>query len=275
METQEGSTWHYHVPYFGAKGPYLFSALLHLLNLEDRPAHITISGVDAEGSPGDGEVILTIQANRSFNLIPIMLEQGSSNLFGRFGDGTGHWRLSIFSDARLQVLSLLKSKSGRVSNVSSGRKANSIPPPPSGRYGAYSFDLLNGTCDTVAWEIVIDRRSTEAALNAARQGCVLNGGVSSECIVQSKAFPQCAALSFGEVRRRCGVYLRIGSTSSAAEAAARARCITRLGQTADCHIVTKKGRRASACTPNVLGRDIAATDTFETEVAEDEGLRLP
>ena len=47
------------------------------------------------------------------------LEKGAPGLAGRFGDGAGKWQLLVSSSAPIQVLNLLRSRSGAISNLSS------------------------------------------------------------------------------------------------------------------------------------------------------------
>ena len=46
------------------------------------------------------------------------LEQGDGDLQGSLGDGEGHWQLYVTADNPLQVMSLMHTDSGHVSNLS-------------------------------------------------------------------------------------------------------------------------------------------------------------
>ena len=47
-----------------------------------------------------------------------ILEEGLHGLIGAIGSGHGKWRLSITSDVPLQVMSLLESPTGHLTNLS-------------------------------------------------------------------------------------------------------------------------------------------------------------
>ena len=63
------------------------------------------------------------------------LEEGAEGLSGRLGDGTGKWQLSVSSNSPVQVMSLIQSTSGLLSNLSRGQAEGPAPtpPPPSGQ----------------------------------------------------------------------------------------------------------------------------------------------
>ena len=46
------------------------------------------------------------------------LEEGSAGVEGRFGDGAGKWRLTVSADQPVQVMSLLLSPTGHLTNLS-------------------------------------------------------------------------------------------------------------------------------------------------------------
>ena len=123
-ETRQGSTWRYHVPYFQPASPDGHRGRLRLINPGAGAARVTVSGVDDFGNPGEGSVGLTLAAGAARNLTTEELEQGGSALSGRLGDGVGRWRLAVASDAQLQVMSLLKSVSNHLTNVSRGQSEN-------------------------------------------------------------------------------------------------------------------------------------------------------
>ena len=46
------------------------------------------------------------------------LEQGDARFSGLLGDGTGKWRLEVSSDQPIQIMSLLRSPTGNITNLS-------------------------------------------------------------------------------------------------------------------------------------------------------------
>ena len=93
---------------------------LRLINPADAPATITISGVDDAGAaPPEGEVTLTVPAGASAEITAQQLEAGADHFKGQFGDGKGKWRLFVKADQDIQVMSLLESPTGHITNLSS------------------------------------------------------------------------------------------------------------------------------------------------------------
>ena len=80
---------------------------------------IAIHGTDDVGNSTDRVVRTTVLAGASRTLTAHELEAGGSGLDGRLGDGKGKWRLVVESDGPIQVMSLLSSPTGHLTNLSS------------------------------------------------------------------------------------------------------------------------------------------------------------
>ena len=93
---------------------------LRLINPGDAAASVTISGRDDAGAaaPG-GEVTLTVAAGTARRITAPQLEMGGSDLNGSLGDGKGKWSLWVSSDQPIQVMSLMDTLTGELSNLSS------------------------------------------------------------------------------------------------------------------------------------------------------------
>ena len=99
-------------------------SLLRLTNPSNEAAQVEISGLDDRGGSPGTSVALTLAPHSSRMLTATDLESGSApGLSGALGDGTGKWRLRVRSDSALRVMSLLRSPTGHLSNLSS------VPPP--------------------------------------------------------------------------------------------------------------------------------------------------
>ena len=110
----------YRVPVFNPASNRNQRSQLRLVNPTPRDAAVTIAGIDDRGRPGPlGEVSLMLPAGRSRTVDAQQLETGHRDLTGRLGDGTGKWQLLIAADQPLQVLNLLASASGELTNLSS------------------------------------------------------------------------------------------------------------------------------------------------------------
>ena len=109
----------YHVPIFNPAKNVDQQSRLRLINLGDGPAQIRITGRDDQGDdPPGGVVRLTLPAGAAHLLTPEELEQGSDEFSGRFGVGSGKWQLFVSANHPIQVMSLLLSPTGNLTNLS-------------------------------------------------------------------------------------------------------------------------------------------------------------
>ena len=110
----------YYVPIFHPASYGGQESRLHLVNLGGGDARIGIGGVDDRGAPPAGDVSLVLGAGATRVLTAEQLENGGDGLDGRFGTGSGRWRLFVAADAKLQVTSLGYSSDGFLANLSRG-----------------------------------------------------------------------------------------------------------------------------------------------------------
>ena len=113
-----GETVH-QVPIFNPGGNRHQVSWLRVANLADSSTRVTIRGQDDAGRAApQGEVRLTLPGGGARRVTAPQLESGASGLSGRFGAGTGKWRLSVSADGEIEVVSLLQSPTGHLSNLS-------------------------------------------------------------------------------------------------------------------------------------------------------------
>ena len=95
-------------------------SLLRLVNDGGAAASVTISGVDDSGAAGRSAVSATVPAGRSLTLSAAQLEsgEGSGIVGGALGDGAGKWRLAVASDRPVVAMSLLRSPTRHLANLS-------------------------------------------------------------------------------------------------------------------------------------------------------------
>ena len=110
----------YYLPIFHPASYGGQESRLHLVNLGGGDARIGIGGVDDRGAPPAGDVSLVLGAGATRVLTAEQLENGGDGLDGRFGTGSGRWRLFVAADAKLQVTSLGYSGDGFLANLSRG-----------------------------------------------------------------------------------------------------------------------------------------------------------
>ena len=132
-ETVQGSGRIYHVPFFFPGSNQRQVSSLRLVNPGNANASIVVTGVDDRGRAApQGEVRLALRAGAARMVTAQQLESGSG-LSGRLGDGTGYWQLSISANRPIQVMSLLRSPTGHLINLSRGRaEFSGGPPSPTG-----------------------------------------------------------------------------------------------------------------------------------------------
>lgn len=106
------------VPIFSTGcNPNQVSRLL-LANFAEDDASMTITGVDDRRVSLD-KIGLELQARQTLTLSATELESGSEMTTGRLCDGSGKWRLTVTFDQPLWVMSLLGSRTGHLTNLSS------------------------------------------------------------------------------------------------------------------------------------------------------------
>ncbi len=106
------------VPTFNPARNRRQASLLRLINPEDQDAEIAIHGLDDSGAMR-GPVRLTLPAGHARSIDAPELEDGGAGLEGALGDGEGKWRLDINADRDIQVMSLMESPDGHITNLSS------------------------------------------------------------------------------------------------------------------------------------------------------------
>ena len=117
-ETAPGSM-RYYVPFFNPASNRSLASTLRLINLHTGPASVVIAGLDAGGNPAPGGTVrLTLPGEEARWLSAEELEEGGHDLTGSLGDGEGKWRLYVSGSRPLQVMGLLRTRSGRLSNLS-------------------------------------------------------------------------------------------------------------------------------------------------------------
>ena len=92
-------------------------SLLRVNNPGPKDALVTVRGIDDHGASPGGEVEMTVPAGAERTISAADLESGSG-VTGALGDGAGKWRLTVSSDAPIQVMSLLESPGGHLTNLS-------------------------------------------------------------------------------------------------------------------------------------------------------------
>ena len=125
----EGASMRYHVPLFNPGSNRSQVSRLRLVNPTDTEARVVIDGLDDRGERPGGEVRLTLPAGGARTRSAQELESGGSGLSDGLGDGTGKWHLFVSADRPIQVMSLLRSPTGHLTNLSTSTSERDLDQP--------------------------------------------------------------------------------------------------------------------------------------------------
>ena len=106
---------------------------LRLINWSADTAEVTISGVDDKGQHSSDSVQTSIPSGASRTVSADQLESGMSpGLEGALGTGDGKWQLKVESTRSIEVMSLLETPTGHLTNLSTvpGLDSSASPVEP-------------------------------------------------------------------------------------------------------------------------------------------------
>ena len=110
---------HHRVPVFNPATNVNQESSLRLINPGGTEAQVTITGRDDSGAAGDsGEFTMMIPAGGAKTVKSSVLEMGDADSDGGIGSGTGKWSLDVSSDVPIQVVNLMSTVSGHLTNLS-------------------------------------------------------------------------------------------------------------------------------------------------------------
>ena len=109
---------HHRVAVFNPGSNRNQESLLRLINPGEETAEVTITGIDDKGVAGAGAVSLSLPGGSSRTVGAWELESGGEGLERMLGDGVGKWQLLIESDRPVVAMSLLRSPTGHLTNLS-------------------------------------------------------------------------------------------------------------------------------------------------------------
>ena len=121
---QIGSDVYHHVTFFNPARNSRQQSLLRLINSGDSTVNIKIFGRDDSGRRSAGEVGVTLVAGAACIVGAQGLETETEGPFdncrtsGQLGTGVGKWQLFVSPEHPIQVMSLLLSPTGNLSNLS-------------------------------------------------------------------------------------------------------------------------------------------------------------
>ena len=141
---QKGSM-RWHVPIFNPGSNLNQKSQLRVINTSGIDADVVVTGVDDGGSPS-GEVTISLAADAAGLYSAQELEAGAESKFdGALGNGTGKWQLFVSADRPIQVMSLMSTPTGHLTNLSSTAGDGVIRGGPGGDElrGGAGNDVIN------------------------------------------------------------------------------------------------------------------------------------
>ncbi len=148
-------------------------SFLRIVNTSSAGAEVSVIGVDDRGVTSD-KVEMNIPAHAARTISSGDLENGSADLNGSLGNGTGRWRLNIESKSQLLVMSLLSTPTGHLTNLSTDPSVHEL--------GGESDEMdTDGVPDLVVESVAIDNATPTVSNQITLSVTVLNrGDVSSD-----------------------------------------------------------------------------------------------
>ena len=95
-------------------------SLLRLINTSGHDTEVVVSGLDDQGNEASGEVTISLPADEARLYSALDLEDGHSDFEGSLGTGTGKWQLFVSANRPIQVMSLMSTPTGHLTNLSTG-----------------------------------------------------------------------------------------------------------------------------------------------------------
>ena len=121
-EKRQDGSYGYEVAIFNPASNTDQVSRLRVINNGSAAAQLTIRGVDDAGVASDEETTVRFGlAGREARTITSRQLESGNGLAGALGDGTGKWRLLVVSDRPIQLMNLLASPLGHLSNLSDAR----------------------------------------------------------------------------------------------------------------------------------------------------------
>ena len=120
---------------------------LRLINPGEEVVKVTVEGIDDNGKFASGNVRLTVPAGAARTLDAQELELGGADFQGALGDGAGKWRLMVGGDKPIHVMSLLSSRNGHLSNLSTA--------PANLKGSVRTVPMFPAASDPLGWEGVV------------------------------------------------------------------------------------------------------------------------
>ena len=204
-DVAQGESMRWHVAIFNPGRNTNQKSQLRLINTSGIDTEVTITGLDDQGiSASGGDVRISLPADAARLYSAADLEDGHLDFEGSLGAGSGKWQLVVSADRPIQVMSLMSTPTGHLSNLSSTTGDTIIRGGPGGD------ELWGGNGDDI---FDPGDNGTSHDLDADRGYDTVHGSMGDDMVIYSRS----GAEAFQEIRYSdpdAGDYLNAGITAT-------------------------------------------------------------
>ena len=138
----QGESMRYQVPIFNPGGNLSQVSRLRLINPANSAVEVMMEGRDDRGALSATKVRLALPARGARTVSAQELESGAPGLTGFFGDGEGKWHLYVSTDRPIQLMNLLESPTGHLTNLSTSPTRRDLGRPEFAPRDQSAFDKI-------------------------------------------------------------------------------------------------------------------------------------
>ena len=160
-DVAQGESMRWHVAIFNPGRNTNQKSQLRLINTSGIDTEVTITGLDDQGiSASGGDVRISLPADAARLYSAEDLEDGHSDFEGSLGTGTmGKWQLFVSANRPIQVMSLMSTPAGHITNLSSTTGDAIIRGGPGGDelWGGNGDDIFDPGDNATSSDLDVDR----------------------------------------------------------------------------------------------------------------------
>ena len=177
-DVAQGESMRWNVAIFNPGRNTNQKSLLRLINTSGIDTDVTITGLDDQGNDGSGAVEISLPADAARLYSAADLEDGHSDFDGSLGAGSGKWQLFVSADRPIQVMSLMSTPTGHMTNLSSITGDTIIRGGPGGDelWGGNDDDVIDPGDNGISFDLAVDRG-----------GDFVHGSMGDDMIIYSRS----------------------------------------------------------------------------------------
>ena len=204
-DVAQGESMRWYVPIFNPGSNSNQKSSLRVINTSGIETEVEIEGLDDGGALAGDEVRFTLPADAARLYTAQELESGHSDFDGSLGTGTrGKWQLFVSANRPIQVMSLMSTPAGHITNLSSTTGDAIIRGGPGGDelWGGNDDDIFDPGDNATSSDLDVDRGHD-----------TVHGSMGDDMVIYSRS----GAEAFQEIRYSdpdAGDYLNAGITAT-------------------------------------------------------------